>query len=420
MPDNRSNIEWPSRRLGDICLVNPDKRDAAWPYDEIEYIDISSVGTGMFTSPPARIAVSEAPSRAQRLVKPGDTILATVRPNLRSFVYLSETKPNTVVSTGFAVLRATEESDKRFLYYIISDQSFTDYLTARAHGSAYPAVSVAVIQDAELRVPLPDVQESIGAVLGALDDKIKQNRRTARALERLARAIFRAWFVDFEPVKAKAAGATSFPSMPQSIFDALPAAFADSELGPIPNGWGVRRLGDAIALHDSKRIPLSRRQREQRRGRYRYYGAAGIIDYVNDYLFDGVYVLVGEDGTVITDDDRPVVQYVWGQFWVNNHAHVLTGTNGFTTEHLRVLLDHVHIRPFVTGAVQPKLNQANLKSVPIVIAPNEVNRCFADTIGPLFELVRGEQDESASLAKTRDYLLPKLLSGQVRVAVANG
>ena len=89
-------------------------------------------------------------------------------------------------------------------------------------------------------LPQLDEQRAIAGVLGALDDKIEQNRRTARALERLARAIFRAWFVDFEPVKAKAAGATAFPSMPQPIFDALPTRFVDSDIGPVPEGWEVK------------------------------------------------------------------------------------------------------------------------------------------------------------------------------------
>ena len=90
-------------------------------------------------------------------------------------------------------------------------------------------------------------QRAIAAVLCALDDKIEQNRRTAQALERLARAIFRAWFVDFEPVKAKAAGATSFPSMPQPVFDALPTRFVESEIGPVPEGWEVGRSLEDLA-----------------------------------------------------------------------------------------------------------------------------------------------------------------------------
>ena len=92
-----------------------------------------------------------------------------------------------------------------------------------------------------ITLPPTSIQRAIAGVLGALDDKIEQNRRTARALERLAQAIFRTWFVDYEPVKAKAGGATSFPSMPQAVFDALPTRFVDSEIGSAPEGWDVER-----------------------------------------------------------------------------------------------------------------------------------------------------------------------------------
>ena len=97
-------------------------------------------------------------------------------------------------------------------------------------------------------MPPEGLRESITETVGALDSKIEQNRRTAQSLERLARAIFQAWFVDFEPVKAKAAGATAFPSMPQPVFDALPMRFVDSEIGPVPEGWEVKALSSTCTL----------------------------------------------------------------------------------------------------------------------------------------------------------------------------
>jgi type I restriction enzyme S subunit len=279
----------------------------------------------------------------------------------------------------------------------------------------FDSLKCADIPRFELPIPPYAEQQVIADVLGSLDDKIEQNRRTSRALERLARAIFRAWFVDFEPVHAKAAGAASFPSMPQDVFDSLPTTFNSSDLGPIPDGWDVGHLRDVITIFDSNRVPLSKKQREERRGAYRYYGAAGILDYVDDYLFDGIYLLVGEDGTVVGDADQPMLQYVWGKFWVNNHAHVLTGRDGLTTEHLCLVLEHVNIRPFITGAVQPKLNQINLKAIPLVLAPLRLNDVFGQLLDPLFASLRQLQDESVKLAELRDYLLPKLLSGEVRV-----
>ena len=320
-------------------------------------------------------------------------------------------------------LRVRADADKIdpvFLSCFFGLETFKEHIRAIAVGATMPSLNTRLLSDVSIFYPPLEEQRAIADILGTLDDKIEQNRHTAQALERLARAIFRAWFVDFEPVKAKAAGAASFPSMPQHVFQALPTRFIDSAIGPVPEGWHSGLLGDIIDIHDSRRVPLSRREREQRKGSFRYYGATGIIDHVNDFLFDGVFVLVGEDGTVMNDQDRPVVQYVWGKFWVNNHAHVLTGSSGISTEHLRVLLDHINIRPFLTGAVQPKLNQRNLKSVPILIPPSVAVAAFDDVIAPLFACLRQIQDQSHVLESVRDLLRPQLLSGQIRVEAVDG
>ena len=314
------------------------------------------------------------------------------------------------------VLRGKSDSETRYVYYAPKTINARPWVT----GAVQPKLNQRNMNQIPIPFPVRSVREQIVEVLGALDDKIEQNRQTAGKLERLARVIFRAWFVDFEPVKAKAAGADSFPSMPQHVFDSLSLRFVDSEIGPMPEGWHSGSLGDVVDIHNSRRVPLSRREREQRRGSFRYYGATGIIDYVNDFLFEGLFVLVGEDGTVVNDQDRPVVQYIWGRFRVNNHAHVLTGSSGISTEYLRVLLDHINIRPFVTGAVQPKLSQRNLKSVPIVVPPPETAAAFDDIIAPLFAWLRQAHDQSHALESMRDLLLPRLLSGQVRVEAAAG
>ena len=139
------------------------------------------------------------------------------------------------------------------------------------------------------------------------------------------------------------------------------------------------------------------------------------MDYVDDFLFDGVYVLTGEDGSVIDSGGHPVVQYVWGQFWVNNHAHVLRGRNEISEEYLYLLLQQVNIQAFVTGAVQPKLSQKNLKAVPIVFPSPSVCGAFSYLIGPVFEKLRDNEEKTGLLADQRDALLPKLLSGEVGV-----
>lgn len=147
--------EWKEVRLGEVVQINPESLTKDYPFNVIDYIDISSVGTGELRET-TQYPISEAPSRAKRLVRAGDTILSTVRPNRRSFLYLKKPKENQVVSTGFAVLRATEKINSRYLYYLISDQKFTDYLVSQEQGAAYPAVSIDSIKNAI--VLLPDLE----------------------------------------------------------------------------------------------------------------------------------------------------------------------------------------------------------------------------------------------------------------------
>jgi type I restriction enzyme S subunit len=251
-------------------------------------------------------------------------------------------------------------------------------------GSAIPSTSRPEFYQLPVSLPPLSEQRAIACILGALDDKIELNRRMNETLEATAQSIFKSWFVD---------------------------ATRDG----LPQGWREERLKEAIAIYDSKRIPLSSRERAERPGKYPYYGAASVMDYVDDFLFDGLYVLMGEDGSVVNEDDTPVLQYVWGKFWVNNHAHVLTGRNGISVEHLFLFLKTVNIRPFVTGAVQPKLNQGNLCRIPFILPPESVSQDFARLIEPPFARFRANGEQSRTLAALRDALLPKLISGELRI-----
>lgn len=217
-------------RLGGVVTINPDSVTQNFPYQEIEYIEISSVGSGTLETTKT-IAIEEAPSRAKRLIQDGDTILSTVRPNRRSFLYIKNPLPNTVVSTGFAVLRASDAIDERFLYYVVNHQAFTDYLTARAKGAAYPAVDTDTIADAEIPFPPLPIQRKIAGILSAYDDLIENNTRRIKILEEMAQRIYREWFVNFR-----------FPGHER-------VKMVDSELGMIPEGWEVRSIGEVIEYH---------------------------------------------------------------------------------------------------------------------------------------------------------------------------
>ena len=317
-----------------------------------------------------------------------------------------------------------DQLDAGYLRYFLSSPGVQALLLSWADsGSTRKALTKQMIEAFEVSAPA-DVfeQRAIAHILGTLDDKIELNRRMNETLEGMARALFKFWFVDFGPVRAKIEGrwrrGKSLPGMPAELHDLFPGGMVDSELGEIPAGWEVQRMGDIIEIHDRVRVPLNSRQRAERKGSYPYYGAAGIMDYVDDFLFEGVFVLTGEDGSVVDPEGYPVVQYVWGQFWVNNHAHVLKGKNGVSHEHLFLLLQQENIAPFVTGAVQPKLSQKNLKAIPIVLPAKAVCQAFSDQIQPMFAARRNNSDESDALAVGRDALLPKLISGEVRVREA--
>jgi type I restriction enzyme S subunit len=230
-------------------------------------------------------------------------------------------------------------------------------------------------------------------------------------LEEMARAIFKSWFVDFDPVHAKSTGDTP-AHMDAETATLFPNSFDDNGL---PAGWNFGTYSDAMSIYDSKRVPLSKSQREKKQGVFPYYGATSCMDYVDEYLFDGVYLLMGEDGSVIRENGTPFLQYVWEKFCVNNHAHVLQGANGFSTEHLFCGLSLVQVGPYVTGAVQLKINQANMKQIPIVVPTQQILSAFSKTIQPFFDKRRSNIEENQTLAELRDTLLPKLMSGEIRI-----
>jgi len=185
----------------------------------------------------------------------------------------------------------------------------------------------------------------------------------------------------------------------------------------LPEGWSVGTVGDIVEIHDNKRIPLSSAQREKMEKRiYPYYGAASLMDYVDEYIFDGKYLLLGEDGTVVDEYGYPVLQYVWGKFWVNNHAHILTGKLGFNVESLYLLFSRTPVKSIVTGAVQPKISQANLRLVQVVIPPQNELYTFNELVCPIFDKIRQNQEQNNTLSAMRDVLLPKLMSGEVDVS----
>ncbi|WP_083122524.1 restriction endonuclease subunit S [Megasphaera sp. DISK 18] len=186
--------------------------------------------------------------------------------------------------------------------------------------------------------------------------------------------------------------------------------------GALPKSWNVSTVSEIIDFHDSKRIPLSNRERAMQNKIYPYYGAASIVDYVEGYLFDGIYLLLGEDGSVVDDKGFPVLQYVEGKFWANNHTHIITGKNGFSTELVYLLFSLTNMTSVVTGAVQSKISQTNLNKVPVVIPPTEELKNMNAIIQPFFSMIRNLRKESGKLVAIRNSLLKEIMSGEIDIS----
>ena len=275
-------------------------------------------------------------------------------------------------------------TDPIFIYYFLQTLDLGNY----AGGSAVPTLNRNHIHSLNVRVPADvSTQEKIANTLKALDDKIDKNTDINKNLLEQVTALYKYRFIELQPFN-----------------------------GTMPDDWHLGTVSEIIELHDSKRIPLSSRERADLAKIYPYYGATSVMDYVDRYLFDGIYLLLGEDGTVVDSKGFPILQYVEGKFWVNNHAHIITGRNGFSVELLYLLFSLTSVQSIVTGAVQPKISQANLNKVPVIIPSEAELKAFDATIQPIFTQIRNLRAENDRLATTRDTLLPKLMSGELDVS----
>ena len=168
--------------------------------------------------------------------------------------------------------------------------------------------------------------------------------------------------------------------------------------------WKEYSILDFAEIHNQSRVPLSKMQRAEKQGNYPYYGASGVIDFVDGYLFDGEFVLVSEDGENLKSRQTPIAFKANGQFWVNNHAHILKGRKPFHNDLIIYYFQNMDLNPYITGAVQPKLNKANLLSIPIYLPEDEIEqRAIASVLSSLddkIDLLHRQNKTLEAIAET--------------------
>ena len=225
-------------------------------------------------------------------------------------------------------------------------------------------------------------------------------------LEAMAKQLYDYWFVQFD-----------FPNEEGKPYKSSGGAMVWNEKlkREIPQEWSNCKLKEFINLFDSKRVPLSSKDRGERQGVYPYYGATGIMDYVNDYIFDGDYILLAEDGSTSDAKGLPIVQYIWGKNWVNNHAHIILPKNERYMMFTYQMLRSIPAKQIETGSIQKKISQENLCGYKMALPNSDLLEKYENVVSPLWEKRKRCIEEINTLTKQRDELLPLLMNGQASV-----
>lgn len=290
-----------------------------------------------------------------------------------------------LIAQRVACVRNNQLSLQSFLYYQIFSDRFEQYIKAVHTGTSIPHVSLKQIGDFTVSLPPLAQQQQIASILSSLDDKIELNRRINANLEAQAQALFKSWFVDFEPFRD--------------------GEFVESELGMIPKGWRVGTIGDLAKISSGKRPPV--------KGTYKtdelaipLIGASSIMGYTSDYLYDTKILVTGRVGT------HGVVMRFECQCWPSDNTLVIESDYYEYVYQCLKLIDYKNLN---RGSTQPLITQTDLKNVRIVIPKG----CFLDDyekkISSIMKYAHNAEFESRRLATLRDTLLPRLMSGEIKV-----
>lgn len=317
--------EWKTHKLKDLCSINPKTPNIT---DKFYYIDLECVHNGKLKYIQC-INKADAPSRAQRVLSPKDIIFQSVRAYQKnSYFFKKENDMQTIASTGYAQLR-TKKDNPVYIYHYLYFQKFIDKVNKLSTGTSYPAINSSDLGIININVPTFTEQTKIANFLSTVDKKISNLEDIITNLENQKKGLL------------------------QQIFSQK-LRFKDENGNNYPD-WEKKKLEDIAIFLDNKRKPLE--QSERIHGKYPYYGASGIIDYINDYIFDEELVLLSEDGANIIDRNYPICYIATGKYWVNNHAHVLKVKSQYVNKFICESLEQLNYTKYNTGTAQPKLNQ---------------------------------------------------------------
>ena len=329
--------------------------------------------------------------------------------------------------------------DPAYLSYFFAMPEFKEYIRSIAVGATMPSLNTKILRELPILYPPLPEQRRIARILGTLDDKIELNRRMNRTLEEMARALFKSWFVDLAPVRAKMDGrwrrGQSLPGLPADLYDLFPDRLIPSELGEIPAGWEVKALGDELkTLVSGSRprggavdagIPSIGAENVNGIGRHDY----SKEKYIPEAFFDRMKtkgaavqngdVLLYKDGARIGRKTYLDCGYPYSDCAVNEHVFILRLKNRDAQKYLFFWLDQnwmtQEIISLNSNSAQPGINQKGVRSLPFMVPSDQALAAFNLQIGDMTDRIFANCHESNALSGLRNTLLPKLVSGDVKV-----
>jgi type I restriction enzyme S subunit len=304
---------------------------------------------------------------------------------------------------GKVLVRDGAKIDKRFISYLLRTPAYRHEVLAGATGTTVKHTSPSRILAFKTSIPPLPEQRAIAYVLGTLDDKIELNRRMNETLEAMARALFKSWFVDFDPVRAKAGGRD--PSLPKPLADLFPDSFEDSDLGEIPKGWGATRWGALVTLEYGKSLG----DYAGDYGAYPVYGTNGKIGSHSAPLCDHPGIVIGRKGAYRG------VHFCSTPFFVIDTGFYVEPKEPAELRWAYYELLRQDINSMDSGSAIPSTSREDFYSLPVVSPPFGVQKAFVQLLSPCWARQDRNDAESHTLACLRDALLPKLVSGELKV-----
>ncbi len=402
--------EWPTMKLreANVTLIDCDHRtppasEAGYPYvaipqlrgGRVDLSDVRRIKREHFVEWTRKAKPSASDVILSRRCNPGET--AVVPPDLRF-----------ALGQNLVLLRADgTKVYPPFLRWLVRGPEWWDQIGKFLNvGAVFDSLRCADVPNFELRIPPLPEQRVIAQILDTLDDKIELNRRMNETLEAMARAIFKSWFVDFDPVRAKAEGRD--PGLPQPLADLFPDSFENSELGEIPKGWEVGLLDSVLVLQRGFDLPATQRTL----GAYPVLAASGPSGTHNEFMVRGPGVTTGRSGVL------GKVFYVDDDFWPLNTSLWVKEFRHSRPAYAFHLLLGIDFALFNAGSAVPTLNRNHVHNLPTLRPPMGLIDEFERVATESLDRQKHNDDQSRTLAALRDTLLPKLISGELRLKAA--